>query len=786
MKKSFWISILFVSNVFCAACGSLVYAAPPSEKAVKSTPAKTKDAAKQEAQKAEAPQKSKEEFWVNIFPIGTSISDLEIDPQDPNILYAVTPKGLFNTLDGGKLWTLLSQFGNSGFIEIDPVSPKTFYWATKNKLWKSADGGLNWGDITAGVISNINSIIINPKSPEIMYVTTGGTLYKTLNGGKTWGKIEGKAYSVLLNPDLPDELYKTMKYVKETTGFPRSSRSLVGLFRSSNGGQKFELVGPKFTFIEKNPIGDRIRGGCAENVHALLNPFNTVELLSSCDESFMRSSDGGKTWNDISPKEFVETGKNVITGEKFNVYENFKLVSLAFSSQDTFYFAGKGDRTGKAKLLKFDNANQPGIPLSLPPLPSNLEIGSIKISPSNTIYLATNYGIYKTSDEGTTWESANYGLPGNMGGKSLLAVTDSIYVTDSSLRTGNVLAPSKSGYWVSNDNGKFWKLHFGPKGECQQATGCEYYMVDQMVTTPSFTYIRAGLKIFKMSLEGNLIEINIDKAAIQFAVSPSNSQVLYYISNVYELFKSEDAGFSWTQLHGPWHSVFMLYVAPQSPDIVYASVNQNIIKTSDGGKTWTDITPNLYKPMETVWAKSKWLHPSTRSEIVRMLISQPTSLVIDPSNSNIVYLTTLEGGAFRSDDGGKNWTILQKDYLENLVHRCDEFLTSYQVFTERCKKKKDCKASMDDIRFFGYITINPSFKSVDRQPTHFNNISINPTDTKNVYLSTSGAVLKSFDRGKTWQRPLWAEDNIRKVIASPLGVFAEGESGIYKLMELPQ
>jgi photosystem II stability/assembly factor-like uncharacterized protein len=60
------------------------------------------------------------------------------------------------------------------------------------------------------------------------------------------------------------------------------------------------------------------------------------------------------------------------------------------------------------------------------------------------------------------------------------------------------------------------------------------------------------------------------------------------------------------------------------------------LKSTDGGETWTAIN----RGFEGVLASRFRL----------------TSLVIDPTNSNIIYAATTGGGIFRTSDGGVTWS----------------------------------------------------------------------------------------------------------------------------------
>ncbi len=265
-----------------------------------------------------------EHRWVNIFPIGTSVSDLKIDPQDPNILYAVTPKGLFMTRDSGKLWTPLSQFGNSGFIII-AVSPRTFYWATNDKLWKLKDGGITWEDISGGIIGRVSDFAINPKSPEIIYVVSGG-IYKTLNGGKTWGEIGKGGQWLYLNPDSPEELYVCCEEEGDSGVLFRM------LKHSINGGQSFELVRP-YTLDNE---------GKKKQCWSWYVTFTGSEMISTCMGSgyddIIKSSDGGKTWEAINNE---KSTKHVEGNVKSGIFHP--------KNKDVIYFVVNGPGEGEGE-----------------------------------------------------------------------------------------------------------------------------------------------------------------------------------------------------------------------------------------------------------------------------------------------------------------------------------------------------------------------------------------------------------------------------------------------------
>lgn len=773
--------------------------------------------------------------WINIFPIGTEIHGLAIDPQNVDTIYASTYRGFFKSVDGGKLWLPLRQLleVESSIISIDPTSSKTLYWSWKTKkeigFWRSKDGGSKWEDISAGVIKDkIDSIAINPKKPEIMYVISGGRLYKTLNGGKTWGEIGGKARWLYLNTDLPDELYVCCE-TQET----RDGAVFYMLKHSINGGQSFELVTP-YTFDSE---GKKTKCGW------WYMAFSNNEILVACKPGgewewatdIIKSSDGGKTWELIAVKPFVkyigEKGRDRVFGNEI-VYRNgeIKWVKLHPTDKNVIYSGIEvwedGDNLkfrvrGKVnKILKSTDGGKTWMPL---PLPSPyLDIDYLEIFHPNSIYIATYHGIYKSVDEGANWKSASFGLPVKMYEKYLgegIDLTGLKWVdTAGTIYVGHI-GTKGDGYWSSNDNGASW--NWSGEKDFRQI----------IITNNQTTYILSNV-LKKATHNQESTEIKISILPLYLAVSPSNSQILYAVGDdnshprmyTTESFgtvflKSEDGGFSWTKIdwqrwvqireQNIWHDITLLSADPKSPNTLFAVVRHearglgasppsrefSLLKTTDGGNTWVNISDGLYRSitssLESVWSSSKWLNPKERPDIAKMLISSPKSVVIDPANSNIVYITTSAGGVYRSDDGGKNWKLKSPlDYLKTLIDAFDN------LSAQQCKGRKGCKVMLDitlQKKGKGQIFIQAPPNTVIIYPQKilkergfsFNNISINPSNPGTIYLATGNGVYRSFDRGERWEllNHGLLEPAVRKVMVSPSLILAEGKSGIYRLSE---
>jgi len=120
--------------------------------------------------------------WVGIGPDGGYIQALAIDPQNPKILYAGTPGGLFKSTDEAATWRLsssgLPHVSNAGYyapgstvtsLAIDPQTPSTIYAGVRGisidgcsgqcnipvsgGVFKSTDSGATWNAVNVGLDS---------------------------------------------------------------------------------------------------------------------------------------------------------------------------------------------------------------------------------------------------------------------------------------------------------------------------------------------------------------------------------------------------------------------------------------------------------------------------------------------------------------------------------------------------------------------------------------------------------------------------------------------------------
>jgi len=117
---------------------------------------------------------------------------------------------------------------------------------------------------------------------------------------------------------------------------------------------------------------------------------------------------------------------------------------------------------------------------------------------------------------------------------------------------------------------------------------------------------------------------------------------MMYAGNGKGLFKSADAGVSWSPVNSG--NVNALALDTQSPSTLYASIGgSGVFKSTDGGMSWSAVNTGLPETTLFVNTGAPFYPVST--------------LVIDPQNTSTVSAGT-HSGVFKTTDGGAHWSAV--------------------------------------------------------------------------------------------------------------------------------
>lgn len=166
------------------------------------------------------------------------VADMDIDPSNPNILYAAMWKfrrtpwthtsgsekgGVFKSTDGGLTWKKLEGglpklVGRIG-VKVAPSSPNTVYAITEAKdgtLWRSDDRGETWRNVSKDtrIVSRgfyYTDMRVDPTNENRIYAVAS-VLYVSIDGGRTFRSITGRTHidyhALWIDPTDPKRMWQ--------------------------------------------------------------------------------------------------------------------------------------------------------------------------------------------------------------------------------------------------------------------------------------------------------------------------------------------------------------------------------------------------------------------------------------------------------------------------------------------------------------------------------------------------------------------------------------------------
>jgi photosystem II stability/assembly factor-like uncharacterized protein len=245
---------------------------------------------------------------------GFQIPALAVDPRDPNkVLAAVLghpygpseERGIYRSTDGGQSWTkVITKDENTGGsdVEIDPSNPDVVYasmwearegpWEDGNEfngtgggLFKSTDGGSTWHQLSNGLPKDLSQIYaaIAPSDSRRLYATVGAAsgklgVWRSDDAGASWtqstddprasGRIGGGDLPIpRVDPKNPDVVYVASTVTMKSTD---GGKTWSG-FRGAPGGDDYQNL--------------------------WINPNNGNNILLVSDQGAIITVNGGATWS---------------------------------------------------------------------------------------------------------------------------------------------------------------------------------------------------------------------------------------------------------------------------------------------------------------------------------------------------------------------------------------------------------------------------------------------------------------------------------------------------------
>jgi photosystem II stability/assembly factor-like uncharacterized protein len=229
-------------------------------------------------------------------------------PTTPATAVGPIDPALFSHLQ----WRLIGPFRGGRTVAAVgvPGQPNLFYMGVNNGgVWKTDDAGRTWRPIFDGQpTQSIGAIAVAPSDPRVIYVgsgeglqrpdlSVGDGIYKSTDGGETWqhlGLRDGQQIPALLvDPRDPERVFAAV------LGHPYGPNAERGVFRSTDGGRTWEKVLYKDQNI--GAVDLAFDPADSHTVYASLwaarqAPWEIGASFQVPGSGLYKSSDGGTSW----------------------------------------------------------------------------------------------------------------------------------------------------------------------------------------------------------------------------------------------------------------------------------------------------------------------------------------------------------------------------------------------------------------------------------------------------------------------------------------------------------
>jgi len=543
--------------------------------------------------------------------------DIELDPENPDIIYFCAFRGIFKSMDGGQTWQKTLSRDLTLDLEINPFNNQMLIAAAQN-LYRSVDYGMHWHYSGFGNVTTYD-VEYDPNRPDVFFVGTNfvhGNTYiklhgicKTIDNGATFTTVNKNMEDltcprdIQLVPNCPHRVYVVginERYFFEDDRFtPYRS-----IFCSSDSGETFHCInnGLEVNGVEKifiHPENSDIlyvctkeKGLCKsidggetwlpknEGVHELnsqtiaLDRQNGILYLGT-EGSIYKSTDHGDTWQEIS---CGMNGFNVCSFAQNPLNPNTIYVAGNFLPRKSVDGGNTWRRIGKDDLgLAFV------VQIAIDPVDTNVVYAGLAC-----ISKDERHGIWRSDDGGRTWKESNNGLP------FLYYVWDMKLVANDTSTT--LALGTTEGFFISNNGGGAW---------IERNNGIDRSPLVKEINTVAIdphhndTMYACGTQLYRTYDQGqnwHVIKPYAPSWYWEVYVHPHYSNEIF-VSEGDGIFVSYNQGKDWQLFKDDG---YMISVSPVNPELMFVSRNTpggyGMAISYTGGRTWHAMDTGWYKP----------------------------------------------------------------------------------------------------------------------------------------------------------------------------------------------
>ena len=552
---------------------------------------------------------------------------------------------------------------------------KTYYMGTTGGgLWKTDDLGISWRNVSDGYFKtgSVGAVAVAESDPNVVYVgmgehavrgvmtSPGDGVYKSTDAGKTWKRIGLELTQhisrIVIDPKNPNIV---LVAAQGALYAPSQQR---GIFKSTDGGANWKNV----LFVNE-------KTGAAELSMDMTNPRILYAAMwehgrlpwkvisGGPGSGLYKSTDGGDTWEKMKEGLPEEMGKMAIAVSRSNPEKVYALIESDSDKEAGGLFVS--DDAGK-KWRRITNDHQL--------VQRAWYYIELFIDPrnENTIYVMSAPAL-RSKDGGKTWEnlSGTHGdfhdlwinpdnpdnfIISNDGGSAITINGGKSWSTQLNLPTGQF-------YRINVDNQFPYRIYGGQQDNTSVSIASRE-LGSSGITTASWTYSAGGESAFLAfdpndpryvlgdSYQGTIEVLDVKaRAGTNIMAAP-----IQYLG-----MDAKDIKYRFN-----WNSPIIW--SKHEPTTFYHGA-QYLLKTSDWGKTWKEVSPDLTRNEKEKQGKPGG--PYTNEAVGAENYGTLSYVIESPHEKGVIWTGSDDGLVYLTRDGGTKWTnVTPKGLAECLIN----------------------------------------------------------------------------------------------------------------------
>ena len=545
---------------------------------------------------------------------------------------------------------------------------------TGGGVWKTSDAGQHWINISDGYFktSSVGAIAVSESHSNVVYVgmgehaprgvmtSHGDGVYKSKDAGKTWehmGLEQTQHISrIVVHPDNPDILWVAAQ------GPLHGASEHRGIYKSTDGGKSWVK-----TLYNNNLSGASELSIDAQNPDVLYAAMwehlrTPWKVISGGDGSGLyKSTDGGLTWKSIHNGLPKEKGKMAIAVSRANSNKVVALIESDSNQEKGGLFVSNNGGANWTRVSDDHRLIQRAwyyIEIALDPLDED------------TVYVLSA-GTYKSIDGGKNWERI----------RSAHGDYHDLWINPKD--SNNLILTSDGGSEVSFNAGKHWsRIDHLPTAQFYRVTTdrlfpYNVYGGQQDNTSVKIASIGMGSRgiserHWSASAGGESAFLAFDPDAPNkvmggsylgtielLDIESSASTNIMIEPNLYLGLAARDMKYLYN-----WNAPILRSMHEEN---TYFHGAQYLLKTTDEGLSWKEISPDLTRNDDSKQGKGGG--PLTNEAVGAENYGTLSYVIESPHEAGVIYTGSDDGLLYLTKDGGKTWTnITPKNLNETLIN----------------------------------------------------------------------------------------------------------------------